>query len=326
MSFNFLQSISDSIPTLNQLKETVNKVNKEQFEPLANKVSNQISLININNITNSNIQVSELPPDYLQLEKNCDLLRKLYDDLVSFNSDTYVKVSYDYPPASTLSSNVSDLFTTKINIIKNAKSPQDLEKVFVGDKGKGEDKEGGDSAVDESSAAGTSAVFSRTLYGKLAQIAKIHSEELKSTSSPISQALAQISETNNKITSSRLNQDKIIVKDFNSVLVSTINEEFSKVNLARKNVYLKRSDFDYLKSISKNDEENEELIAKEDDLVSATESAVAEMKKLINPSKNLNLLKVLLQAQQEFHESAASKLKALTESIDKIEIDEEDED
>lgn len=337
MSFKFpsfnLQAIQDSLPTVDSFKESISKVNvgknvdqfKESIQPFTTKTTQlfnaQLQLVQ--QLANAgNVEVSELPSDYLELEASCDLLLKLYTELIQFNNDTYAKISYDYPPGNYAitkirDANVGGLIGTKFNQLKNVTSPQELEKVLLGAENDPE------ATIDIQTI-----IIPKTLYGQLSSITSKHSEELKESSSALSFALLQLSSTYVEIANERLVQDKNILKNVNDKLVQVLNEQFIKVNELRKQVYSSRTEFDLIRSKLKTEgeeEENEDLIAKEDDLVSATEVAVLEMKKLLKPSENINLLKVFVQAQREYHELAAKKLDALASSLDKIEIEEDDE-
>lgn len=345
MSFKFLQNLQDSLPSVDQVKESLSKVNPgktvdqwgKSLQPFTTKTSALISeqlahvqqLANVN--SGLNIEVSELPADYLALEANCDLLLKLYTDLIQVTNDTYAKVSYDYPPgnyalAKLKDANVGGIIGSKFNQLKNVSSPQELEKILLGQ----EDAAAADAAAadeatgDDAHIQTTSVNLPRTLYGQLSTIAEKHSQELKDTSSALSLSLLQISSTYLEIASARLDQDKKIMAEVNHELVLILNQQFIHVNELRKKVYHTRSEFDLIRS-KVDDEENEELISKEDELVSATEVAVLEMKKLLRPSKNVDLLKVFVQAQKEWFELSAAKLDALLTGLNKIEIDDEEE-
>ncbi|KAI5951664.1 hypothetical protein KGF54_004739 [Candida jiufengensis] len=348
MSFKFpsfdLKSIQDSLPTVDQVRETFSKVTpsnatidqfKESIQQTTNKINDQLkqvqNLANINN--NNNIEISELPPDYLQLEINCDLLLKLYTDLITFTNETYNDVSYDYPPANyTINkirdAHVGDMISSKFNQLKNVSSPQELEKVLLGTN---EDNSKADITIQP-----TSPDLPKTLFGHLSEILSKHSQELtkQSTqsdeinSNKLSFILMQISSTYHEIGSSRLEQDQKIMNQLNQELVDILNKQFIKVNELRKKVYLTRSQFDQLRfKYETTDPENEELISKEDELVGATELAVIEMKKILKPSKNVNLLKVLVQAQKEYFEFGSKKLGDLLTNLDKVskEVEKDDE-
>lgn len=332
MSFKFpsfdFKSIQESLPSVDQVKESFTKTSDQlskSIQPYTTKTTQLISeqlkhLEQLANNTTDDIDVSELPQDYLQLESNCDLLLKLYTDLIQTTNETYGKVSYDYPPGNYAinkikDANVSGLIGQKFNQLKNVSSPQELEKVLLGQDVDAESK-------DESGVVSiqpTSPQLPKTLFGHLAEICAKHSDELKSSEHPLSFALLQVSSTYQEIAVSRLDQDKKIMSGLNAELIRILNESFIKVNELRKKVYATRGEFDLLRSkYEKLDPENEELIAKEDGFVSATEVAVVEMKKLLKPSKNIDLLKVLVAAQKDYFEVGAKKLKELLDNLDKI--------
>ncbi|ODV81340.1 uncharacterized protein CANTADRAFT_45485 [Suhomyces tanzawaensis NRRL Y-17324] len=341
MSFNFpkfsLQSLQDSLPSVDLVKESFSKVNttktvdlfKESLQPFTSKTTQLISsqLHQVQQLASlnvaSNIEISELPADYLELETNCDLLLKLYTDLIVVTDNTYAKVSYDYPPGNYAltklkDANVGGIIGSKFQQLRNVSSPQELEKILLGSS---------DDQQEDTHVQTTSAAIPRTLYGQLSVISQKHSDELKASDNALSLALLQVSSAYHEIAAARLDQDKHIMDEFNAKLVAILNDQFVKVNELRKRVYSTRSEFDVLRAKFSDEEEqeNEELIAKEDELVSATEEAVLEMKKLLKPSKNVNLLKVFVKAQKEWLELSAKKLDAVLSSLDKIDFDEEDD-
>ncbi|KAK8440990.1 hypothetical protein ACI3LY_000720 [Candidozyma auris] len=345
---SFFKSIQESLPKVDLDNITKSFQNggkavseyseslKESIQPFTQKTQSLIStqLHQVQQLAQthigSNIEVSELPSDYLDLEKNCDVLLKLYTDLIQFTNDTYGVVSYDYPPGNTAISkirdaNVGGLLSNKFNQLKNVSTPQEMEKVLLG---QSEDKQQqfqeGDDTVEIQT---VSAQLPKTLYGQLAAIANKYSEEFKESSNTLSFALLKISSSYTEIGTSRLEQDRKVMAQLNHALVAILNEQFIKVNELRKRVYSARSEFDLARSKKTNeqDEEDEELIAKEDELVSATEVAVLEMRKLLKPSKNVDLLKIFVKVQKDHLETSAKKLASLLSELDKIEFKDEDD-
>lgn len=342
MSFKFpsfnLQSIQDTISNYDfqHLTETTGKTYQElskSIQPFTNKtselLSNQLQQIQQFANQDDNIEVSELPKDYLELEANCDLLLNLYTDLIQFTNDTYGKVSYDYPPGNNSLVKLKDnVLSGKFNQLKNVSSPQELENILLG---KEKDTQNDQPSQPEDEANIQVVNIPKTLYGQLSKICEKHSTELKKgeDQSPLEFALLKISSNYLEIAASRLDMDKKIMNDLNLQLVHVLNEEFIKVNELRKNVYSIRSDFDIIRSKisseNQQEEENDELIKKEDELVSATEVAVIEMKKLLKPSKSMNLLKVFLEAQKEWFDLSSKKLSDLLTDLNKIDVNDDDE-
>lgn len=335
-SFN-LQNIQDSLPKvdLENISKSLQSVNpgkavqeySEQFKdtitPFTTKTQQLIAtqLQQVQQLaashTSANLEASELPADYLDLESSCDLLLHLYTDLIHYTNDTFATVSYDYPPGNSAitkirEANVGLMFATKFTQLKNVSTPQEMEKILLG-------KQENDVLIQV-----TSTQLPKTLFGQLSTIATRHGNEFAESSEPLSFALLQISSAYVEIASARLDQDKKIMAELNHALVAVLNEEFIKVNELRKHVYAARLEFDLVRA-KESEDEDEELIAKEDELVSATEVAVLEMRKLLKPSKNIALLKAFVAAQKEFFELGAKKLAGLLSDLGKIEFKDDDD-
>lgn len=319
LPFNF-QSVQDSLSYEN-LSKSLRK-SKESIQPLADRTTQLITtqLHHLQELSKgTNVEVSELPEEYTILEKNCDLLFQLYSSLLEFTSETFEKVSYDYPPGNTAlnkikDSNVGEILSSKFNQLKNVSTPQELEEALMGEQ------------PDEAHIQTISAQLPRTLYGKLAQTVMNFSEEFKEPNSPLSLALLQFSSAYMEIASARLDMDKKIVQEWHYKIVDILNEEFIKVNEMRKSVYTLRADFDTFRATVEGDEENEDLIKKEDEFVAATESAVAEMKTLLKPSKSIDLLVIFIEAQKEWHKMSLAKLDELSSNLQSIDTSEAQED
>lgn len=327
-----LEAISKSIQNLNPGK-AVSEYSEhfiESVQPLTAKtqllIASQVTHIQqlANAQADSGVEVSELPEDYVQLETSCDLLLKLYTDLIHYTDETYGTPSYDYPPGNTTISKLKDanvglIFSSKFNQLKNVATPQDMEKVLLGQLTESTEKDTAEIQV-------TPAILPKTLYGRLARITSEHSRELSESESPLGFALMQVSSTYVEIASARLDQDKAIMTKFNTQLVSILNDQFIRVNELRKKVYAARSEFDvYRASVTEESEDDEKLIEKEDDFVGAIELAVVEMRKLLTPSQSINLLKVFAQAQKDFFDLASSKLSGLITELSKVETAGDDE-
>lgn len=327
-----LDSISKSIQNLNPGKTILEYSEHlmESVQPLTSKTQNLIStqISQIQQLAtahaDSDVEVSDLPEDYVLLEKNCDLLLKLYTDLIHYTDETYGTISYDYPPGNSAfnklkETNVTLMISSKFNQLKNVSTPQDMEKVILGQK----TETTSDNDIAEIQVLPS--VLPKTLYGRLAHITSEHSRELSESGSALGFALLQISSTYVEIASARLDQDKAIMTSFNTRLVSILNDQFIKVNELRKKVYAARSEFDIYRAQSKDEEDDKVLLEKEDDFVGAIELAVVEMRKLLTPSENVNLLKEFAQVQKEFFATAASKLSKLITELEKVELKEDDE-
>ena len=331
MSFKFpsfsLESLQNSLPTMELVKELFNKVSKD-IQPFAERtgqmINNQVAqLQQLALEAQGNAEVSELPADYLGLERQCDALLRLYQELIQFDNDTYAKVSYDYPPGNYAinrlrDANVSGAILNKFNQLKNAASPQEFEQAILG----GGEQSEENPAEDEYHIQ--QVVIPKTLYGHLATIAQTNADELQKLDSPIALVLMQMSSSYTEVALARLDQDKKI-NEVSHQLVQVLNHQFILVNELRKKVYAARAEFDLFRAKHQEDEENEELIAKEDTLVLATEVAVVEMKRLLQPLKNVDLLKQLAQAQVEYHQEAAKRLQAMLDQVKSVDVKDDEE-
>lgn len=322
-----LDLISKSFQNLGKAVSDYSEHLKESIQPLTSKTQQLLStqLQQVQQLasthSDSNIEVSDLPDDYLVLEKNCDLLLKLYSDLIQYTNSTYGTLSYDYPPGNSALNKIKDahvglILSSKFNQLKSVSTPQEMEKILTGS---GPSEPTAEAQV-------VTVELPKTLYGRLADIAEKSGQEFAASSEPLAFALLQISSAYVQIATARLDQDKKVMSQLNQALVRTLNEQFIKVTELRKRVYSARLEFDLLRSQTAEDDESEELIAKEDDLVGAIEVAVAEMRKLVRPSKNIDLLKVFITAQKDFFDAAAKNLSGLLADLGNIKIPDDDED
>lgn len=314
MSFTFFQSLLESLDldgiakSLQSSTKTVLEyleLLKESLQPLTAKTQ-QLLLAQL-----QLGEVSELPKEYTDLEAACDTMLKLYTDLVGYTA-TFATVSYDYPPgnlalARLQNTNVSLALASKFTQLRNLSTPQEMEKALF-------------ELVEPTVVTDQ---LPKTLYGRLAEICSQHSAELQEAQGALLLVLMQVSSAYVEVATARLAQDKAVAA-LNAALVAALNEQFLRVNEMRKRVYSARADFDAARTQSH--EDDEALIAKEDALVSATEVAVVEMRRLLRPSRNVDLLKVLVAAQRDFFDAGARKLAALSALLDQLELKEESDD
>ena len=148
-------------------------------------------------------------------------------------------------------------------------------------------------------------------------------------------ALEKIAEYETKIGNERLEQDKLIIVEFNSKINGLLKEEFTKCSKLRSNVETARLNFDTVRSqirTTQNGDETvvvpEELTKKlekcEDELVNATEIAVEAMKELIKPLESVNLMKLLFKIQLTYHKNVTKYLEELIDNLESISLEEDD--
>ncbi|GME98375.1 unnamed protein product [Ambrosiozyma monospora] len=162
----------------------------------------------------------------------------------------------------------------------------------------------------------------------------LSSSEEESTENSLTKALLKISETEYRIGDERLDQDKLIITEFNAKVKKILNVDFANASKLRKQVETSRLAFDTVRAeikVAQKGDENAEipenlskkLEASEDDLVNATELAVESMKDLIKPLEAVSLVKVFAKIQLNYHKAAVTELSQLVDELDTLPVDDE---
>ncbi|GME68976.1 unnamed protein product [[Candida] boidinii] len=327
MSFKF--------PDLSSLQQTLSKTS-EQLQQTFQEGLKEASQLNDNlspifKRTQRSLQekfgqiddVSELPKEYIELEKKIDSLKNFYKKILII-TEQYEIESYDYPPNLRESfSDYTKIINEKFHGLAAATSTSELENVLT--------------TPSESAASNIPKTFHHTLSKVLKSNREVLLNSQNDEDNSLTKALLKISEIEFKIGDERLEQDKLIITEFNNKIKKILNEEFVKTNNFRKQVEISRLNFDTIraeiKAIQKGDETVEipdklskNLENSEDELVHATELAVESMKKLINPLESVNLLKVFTKIQLNYYKSVTDELTTLVDQLDALPIDEDDED
>ncbi len=256
--------------------------------------------------------ISELPEEYILLEKKVDTLRSVYKKLLAITT-TYEIESYDYPP--NIKESVSDLsksISEKFQGLQKASNTADVEKVLNSDT--------------------QSAPLPKTLAHEISKAAKSSHELLKTLGedNSLSKILLRLSEAELKIGNRRIEQDQLIINEFNAKLQDILNQNFQETQLNRKNVENARLSFDTLRyevklNPEKQEQLQEQLDNSEDELVNATTVAVQSMKKLIEPAESVNLVILFSKIQLDYHKSVVTELESLVKDLESVPIEEEEE-
>lgn len=301
--------------TTNQLSESINSLNlqttanqlKANFENEVSKVNTNLKPLiartqrQIQEKIGNNIDISELPQEYKDLEDKVDEILNFYKKVLEITK-IYEIENYDYP--INIKENVLDyskFINEKFNELSKANSTVEAERVLLSGR---KDK--------------IPNTFSHSFAAKLSTI---------NVDGSLKDALTSISEFQNKIGNERLEQDKLIINEFNKKIENLLNVEFKKCYELRDNVLDARLNFDTvrseIKSNGETDELNKNLEDREDELVNATEIAVESMKDLIKPLESINLLKVLFKIQLNYHKNVTSQLESLIENLETIEVEDD---
>jgi len=250
---------------------------------------------------------TELPAEYLELEKRCDALKTAHQRLLSVTSN-YANEGYDYPP------NLRESFvdfgksiSERVQGLANAHTAQEAQSVFTKPATKGAPK---------------------TLSHALARAALAGTEVLGENDS-FGKALEKYALAQDKIGESRLIQDDLIVQRFNNPYNVTLKTQIAAATESRRKVQQARLELDSAKSKFKNakpefqDARRVEVEQCEDAFVTLTEEALDVMKNTLDTLEPLRGLADLIAAQLEYHKQAYEVLSELAPTIDAMQVDAE---
>ncbi|ODV61332.1 Gvp36p [Ascoidea rubescens DSM 1968] len=256
--------------------------------------------------------VSQLPQDYVDLEKKIDSIKLIYNKLLNITM-IYENENYDYPP--NLKENFIDLSNNvveKVRDLSKVTSVQEMESVLIG----------GNSNQNKAPP--------KTLNHALGRAAITGSQDLQKNTSAnnstfnlsLIDALNKFGSTELKIGEARLTQDNLIRSRFNLPMQKTLKTSLKNCQRARILVEQKRLSYDSARSSLKNCKNpakeqslRSQMETLEDEFASATEDAVSIMKSVIENSQPLNELIELVNAQLIYHQQATNLLSSLLPEI-----------
>lgn len=256
--------------------------------------------------------VTELPEEYLDLERRVDALRAVHQKLLGVTS-VYENESYDYPP--NLKESFVDLSRTiseKVTTLTHAQSASEAQSILTSP---GKNKE------------------PKTLNHALGRAALAGSNELSSSTSAsqsLGAGLQKFAVAEEKIGDARISQDQLIVSRFNSAFATTLNTSINIAMKARKNVHNARLTLDAAKATAKTAKPEKQAQARievehaEDDFVVATEEAVSVMKNVLDTPEPLRNLTELITAQLAFYKAGAEVLGQLLPEIEQLQSEQEE--
>ncbi|ODV86662.1 hypothetical protein CANARDRAFT_6239 [[Candida] arabinofermentans NRRL YB-2248] len=326
MSFKF--------PNLSSLQNTLQQTTQQLTSSIQDNLSHlekEVSSLNSNlspilKRTTRSLQekfgsiddISELPQEYKDLEKKTDNLKVFYKKVLTITSQYEIE-SYDYPPNLRESLNdYGKLFNEKLSGLSQATTTSEAEAVLMA------------TSKDQ-----TPKTFNHQLskaFKNSRELLVSETEEGELVESSLTTALLKVSEYYYKVGDERLEQDKLIISEFNNKVRNILSHDFDKASKLRKQVEISRLSFDTVRSdikfYQKGDENVEvpdalskKLELAEDELVSATELAVESMKRLIKPVESLALVKILVKIQLNYHKNVAGELSTLVDELESIPAD-----
>ncbi|KAL8824389.1 MAG: hypothetical protein Q9191_005087 [Dirinaria sp. TL-2023a] len=266
---------------------------------------------------------TQLPSDYIELEKRVDALKQVHQKLLQVTSQ-YSNEAYDYPPNIRESFNdLGRTITEKVHLLSNASSPADVQTAFTAPPSAKPQPKTFNHAIARASLAGSQLLNQTHTSGG---------------EDPLASALEKYALAEEKVGEARLAQDAQIQSRFLAGWSTTLNTNLMFATRARKGVENSRLSLDATKAKSKgaaagrgmnpdeemmSEEARHDIEQKEDDFVAQTEEAVGVMKNVLDTPEPLRNLADLIAAQLEYHKKAYEILSELAPVVDGLQVEQE---
>ncbi|MCJ1225497.1 hypothetical protein MMC12_002146 [Toensbergia leucococca] len=265
---------------------------------------------------------TQLPPDYIDLEKRVDALKQVHQKLLQVTSQ-YSNEAYDYPPNIRESFNdLGRTITDKVHLLSNATSPSEAQAAFTAPPSAKPQPKTFNHAIARASLAG-SQLLTQTFPG--------------AGEDPLATALEKYALASEKVGEARLAQDAQIQNRYLAGWNTTLNTNLMFATRARRSVENARLGLDAAKAKAKSSagrgmNPDEEMVSeaaraqieqKEDEFVAQTEEAVGVMKNVLDTPEPLRNLADLIAAQLEFHKRAYEILGELAPVVDGLQVEQE---
>ncbi|RCI13757.1 hypothetical protein L249_8095 [Ophiocordyceps polyrhachis-furcata BCC 54312] len=272
---------------------------------------------------------TQLPADYIDLEKKVDALKQAHQKLFAVTSQ-YANESYDYPP--NIRETFQDLGRTvseKVSLLSSAASTAEAQAALVA----------------PPSAKPQPKTFSHAIArASLSSSQLLHQNHTGAGEDPLATALEKYALVMERVGEARLAQDSQIQSRFLAGWNTTLNTNLSFAARARRNVEKSRLTLDTTKAQAKgtafklggqgylaspqedqelSSEAQEEIEKAEDDFVTQTEEAVGVMKNVLDSPEPLHNLVELIAAQIEYHKKAYELLNELAPVIGELQTEQE---
>ncbi|KAL1976759.1 hypothetical protein VTN31DRAFT_3041 [Thermomyces dupontii] len=259
---------------------------------------------------------TQLPDEYIQLEKRVDALKQSHQKLLSVTSQ-YSNEAYDYPP--NIRESFNDLGRTiseKVQLLSHATTPAEAQAALTAPSSAKPQPKTFSHAIARASLAG-SQLIAQHAPGE----------------DPLATALEKFALASEKIGEARLAQDAQIQSRFLAGWNTTLNTNLSFATKARRNVENSRLTLDSIKASKKAaahgdldnlpEEARVEIEQAEDEFVGQTEEAVSVMKNVLDSPEPLRNLADLIAAQLEYHKKAYEILSELAPVVDGLQVEQE---
>ncbi|KAK9450419.1 BAR domain-containing family protein [Limtongia smithiae] len=252
-------------------------------------------------------EITELPQEYLDLEKRVDALKAVHTKLLAVTSQ-YAHEGYDYPP--NLRESFVDLSRTvseKVQTLAQASN-----------------------AAEAQAALTTTTVkhAPKTFAHAISRAALSASHQLLITD-PLGIALEKYAVAEERVGEAQLAENALITSRFNAAFSNTLATSLKFADRARRKVTNARLSLDAAKTAARSvkpekaDAARVEVEQAEDEFVAATEEAVSVMKNVLDTPEPLRNLADLIAAQLAFHKAAFEMLSELAPEIDQLQAEQE---
>jgi hypothetical protein len=274
-------------------------------------------------------KVTQLPPDYIDLEKRVDALKQAHQKMLAVTSQ-YSNEAYDYPP--NIKETFQDLGRTvseKVTLLSSATSPAEAQAALVA----------------PPTAKPQPKTFNHAIArASLSSSQMLHQNHTGAGEDPLATALEKYALASERVGEARLAQDSQIQSRFLAGWNTTLNTNLNFASRARKNVEKSRLSLDAVKAHAKGTtfklgsgnqnvqpgdeqelsaEAQEEIEKAEDEFVTQTEEAVGVMKNVLDSPEPLRNLSELIAAQIEYHKKAYEVLAELAPVIEGLQTEQE---
>ncbi|KAI1911688.1 BAR domain-containing protein [Ophidiomyces ophidiicola] len=260
---------------------------------------------------------TQLPDDYLELEKRVDALKAVHQKLLQVTSQ-YSNEAYDYPP--NIRESFNDLGRTiseKVQLLSHATTPGEAQAALTAPPSAKPQPKTFSHAIARSALSGSH------------MLTQSHPDEPED---PLAVGLEKLALASEKIGEARLTQDAQIQSRFLAGWNTTLNTNLMFATKARRNVENARLMLDSTKAnkgVVKGDvdrlgeDARQEIEQAEDEFVGQTEEAVGVMKNVLDTPEPLRNLADLVAAQLEYHKKAYEILSELAPVIDGLQVEQE---
>ncbi|KUJ16844.1 uncharacterized protein LY89DRAFT_684877 [Mollisia scopiformis] len=270
---------------------------------------------------------TQLPPDYIELEKRVDALKQVHQKMLQVTSQ-YSHEAYDYP--ANIKESFGDLGRTvseKVHLLSTATSPAEAQAALTA----------------PPSAKPQPKTFNHAIArASLASSQLLQQQNSGTGEDPLATALEKYALASERVGEARLAQDSQIQSRFLAGWSTTLNTNLMFATRARKSVENSRLMLDAAKAKAKtggwklpgqkptdhdgedpSEEARVEIEQAEDEFVGQTEEAVGVMKNVLDTPEPLRNLADLIAAQLEYHKKAYEILSELAPVVDGLQVEQE---